>query len=157
MWSVGSSELYRPRTGLTGKAATESNLSLRVPAQRGLDMRGASVSGHAGWCHTELSVLGGYWRRVTAVGCCGPGIAGIVIGPPAAGLGQACQTARMAGASAAAWARPAGSSRPRAQSTSSTSSKRTTRGGRSAAVSSSPAIETTVDMPFGRVAAWFER
>jgi pimeloyl-ACP methyl ester carboxylesterase len=37
-------------------------------------MRGASVTGHAGWCHTELGGLGGYWRRVTAIGCCGPGI-----------------------------------------------------------------------------------
>jgi hypothetical protein len=24
-------------------------------------MRGASVTGHAGRCHTELGVLGGYW------------------------------------------------------------------------------------------------
>jgi len=24
-------------------------------------MRGASVTGRAGWCHTELGVLGGYW------------------------------------------------------------------------------------------------
>jgi len=59
-----------------------------------------------GW-HTELGVLDAYRRRVTAIGCCRPGIAGIVIGPPVAGPGQACQTARTAGASAAAWARPA--------------------------------------------------
>ena len=45
-------------------------------------MRCASVVGHAGCCRTELGVLGGYWRRVTAIGRCGPGIAGIVIGPP---------------------------------------------------------------------------
>ena len=31
----------------------------------------------------------------------------IVVGPPVAGPGQACQTARMAGAFAAAWDRPA--------------------------------------------------
>ncbi len=30
-----------------------------------------------------LGVLSGYWRRVTAIGCCGPGIAGIVIVMPA--------------------------------------------------------------------------
>jgi len=24
-------------------------------------MRGAFVAGHAGWCHTELGVLGGNW------------------------------------------------------------------------------------------------
>jgi len=45
-------------------------------------MRGAWVTGHAGWCHTELGVLSGYWRRVTATGCCGPGIARIVIVMP---------------------------------------------------------------------------
>src|SRR2546429_7837345 len=70
-------------------------------------MRGASVTGRVGWCHTELGVLGGYRRRVTAIGCCRPETARIVIGPPVAGPGQACQTARTAGASAAAWAPPA--------------------------------------------------
>src|SRR5579859_1920948 len=70
-------------------------------------MRGASVTGHAGWRCTELSVLGGYRRRVTAICCCRPGTAGIVIGPLAAGQGRACQTDRPAGASAA-WGRTAG-------------------------------------------------
>ena len=67
-------------------------------------MRGAWVTGRVGWCHTELGVLGGYRRRVTAVGCCRPGTAGIVY---RAARGQAGQMARTAGASAAAWARPA--------------------------------------------------
>jgi hypothetical protein len=43
---------------------------------------------------------------VTAIGCGGPGIAGIVRSA-VVGLGQACQMARTAGASAAAWVRPA--------------------------------------------------
>jgi len=50
------------------------------------DLRGVSVTGHAGWCHTELGVMGGYWR-VTAIGCDGLGIARMVIGPAAAGPG----------------------------------------------------------------------
>ena len=65
-------------------------------------MRGASVTGHAGWCHSELGVLGGYRRRVTAIGCAGLGSPGSSSGRPAAGRGQACQTAWTAGASAAA-------------------------------------------------------
>ena len=75
----------------------------RVP----IDMRGVWVTGRVGWCHTELGVLGGYRRRVAAIGCCRAGTAGIVVGPPVAGPGQDCQTARTAGASAVAWARPA--------------------------------------------------
>jgi hypothetical protein len=35
-----------------------------------------------GGATSNWGVLGGYWRRVTAIGCCRPGIAGIVIVMP---------------------------------------------------------------------------
>jgi len=71
-------------------------------------MRCASVTGRAGRCHAELRVLAGYWRRVMAIGCCRPGIAGIVIGPAPrlARVGPASWPG-WAGAFAVAWGRPA--------------------------------------------------
>jgi hypothetical protein len=44
-WSVGSRERCQPSTEMTGKPVTESNLSLRMPAQRAAVMGVSTVSG----------------------------------------------------------------------------------------------------------------
>src|SRR5271170_4667239 len=49
MWPVGSRELCRPRTEAEGKLVTESDLSLRAPAQVAADLYWNNRFGTVGW------------------------------------------------------------------------------------------------------------
>ena len=54
-WSAGSRDLCQPRTEADGKPVTESNLSLRAPAQRAAYLH---VSGPFGGAWLEVSRSG---------------------------------------------------------------------------------------------------
>jgi hypothetical protein len=59
MWPVGSRELCRPRTEVEGKLVTESDLSLRAPAQVAADLSDfLAVSSSVG-----REQIGKLWRR----------------------------------------------------------------------------------------------
>ena len=52
-WSVGSRDLCQPRTEADGKPVTESNLSLRAPAQRAADLSRLRLAYSPGACSTD--------------------------------------------------------------------------------------------------------
>ena len=76
-WSTGSRERSRRRTETDGKPVTQSNLSLRAPAQVAAVTCGTSSRRPCRWCRTEQVILSGRAARACSLGCrfgsCGHG------------------------------------------------------------------------------------